>query len=96
MRRSQHMRAPQPGNPSPLTVQLAEKVVGLINEAALNRSEKKPEAELVQVQEILLKRQPRLLPEFFEVSPRCRTRAFFLSSRADATCPAACPAACSG
>jgi hypothetical protein len=42
---------------------LRDKAIELINAAQLSE---KPEAELAQVQEILLKRNPRLLPEFFD------------------------------
>ena len=58
---------------------LRDQVIGLINEANLSDS---PEEKLVQVQEIMLKREPPLLPEFidnvldFQVSRRITGRRF--------------------
>lgn len=43
-----------------------ERLVELLNTAQLNRSTANPTKELVQVKEILLKRQPHLLLEFFD------------------------------
>ena len=58
---------------------LRDQVIGLINEANLSDS---PEEKLVQVQEIMLKRERSLLPEFidnvldFQVSRRITGRRF--------------------